>query len=89
MGMWREYLPCQGSLDVSPLAAIIYAAASYSLFRVDTAPKEPERISKVPGLSEKRISTIMYDPSSHKLFVAYNNSNIDVLDANPKEKGVG
>lgn len=40
-----------------------------------------ERFSKVSGLSETGVSAIQYDAVSKKLFVAYNNSNVDVLDA--------
>lgn len=82
--MWREHLPYQGTIDVTASDKKIYAATPYSLFSVDIATKEIERFSKVSGLSETGVSAIAYDASSKKLFVAYNNSNIDVLH----EKGV-
>lgn len=82
--MWREHLPYQGTIDVTASSKKIYAATPYSLFSVDLATKEIERISKVAGLSETGISTIKFDLLSKKLVVAYTNSNIDVLD----EKGV-
>ncbi|MGZ5190384.1 MAG: type IX secretion system anionic LPS delivery protein PorZ, partial [Flavisolibacter sp.] len=42
------------------------------------------RISKISGLNETGISTIAFDNVSKKLYIAYNNSNIDVLG----EKGL-
>jgi hypothetical protein len=84
IGLWREHLPYQGTLDVTASGSKVYAATPYSLFSIDLASKEVERISKVAGLSETGISTIKYDPLSKKLLVAYTNSNIDLLD----EKGI-
>jgi len=81
IGMWREHLPYQGALDLAVTDKKVYAATPYSVFSVDLATKEIERISKVSGLSETGISAIAFDPTSNKLFVAYTNSNIDVLDA--------
>ena len=79
--MWREHLPYQSAIDVTASENKIYSATPYSLFSIDLASKEIERISKVAGLSETGISTIMFDPVSKKLLIAYSNSNIDVLDA--------
>src|SRR5947209_5494380 len=78
--MWREHLPYQGALDVTAADQKIYCATLYSLFSVDLATQETQRISKIAGLSETGISAIQFDPVSKKLFIAYNNSNIDVLN---------
>jgi hypothetical protein len=84
IGMWREHLPYQGTIDITASEKRIYAATPFSLFSVDIATKEIERWTTVSGLSETGISAINYDAVSKKLVVAYNNSNIDVLD----EKGI-
>lgn len=81
IGLWREHAPYQSAIDVTASSKKIYAATPYNLFSVDITTKEVERISKVAGLSETGISTIKFDALSQKLFVAYTNSNIDVLDA--------
>jgi hypothetical protein len=73
-------LPYQGAIDVTSSAKKVYCATPYSLFNVDLSSNEIERMSKVSGLSETGISTIQFDPVSQKLFIAYTNSNIDVLD---------
>ena len=82
--MWREHLPYQSTIDVTASGNKVYAATPYSLFSVDFNTKEIERISRVAGLNETGVSIINYDPATNKLFVAYNNSNVDVLD----EKGI-
>jgi hypothetical protein len=81
IGLWREHLPYQGAIDVTASDKKIYAATPYSVFSVDIATQEIERLSKVAGLSETGVSAIQFDVSSNKLFMAYTNSNIDVLDA--------
>ncbi|HZH64233.1 MAG TPA: two-component regulator propeller domain-containing protein [Flavisolibacter sp.] len=80
IGLWREHLPYQGAIDITASNSKIYAATPYSLFSVDIETKEIERFSTVSGLSETGVSAISYDAISKKLFVAYNNSNVDVLD---------
>ncbi|HVF96661.1 MAG TPA: two-component regulator propeller domain-containing protein [Flavisolibacter sp.] len=81
IGQWREHLPYQGTIDVTASDTKIYAATPHSFFSVDIATKEVQRFSKVSGLSETGVSAIKYDGLSKKLYVAYNNSNVDVLDA--------
>ncbi|MGE5521105.1 MAG: hypothetical protein ACM3VS_14360, partial [Candidatus Dadabacteria bacterium] len=79
LGSWREYLPYQNARDVTASANKIICATPYSLFTIDRTTKEIQRISKVSGLSETGISTIKYDEVSNKLFIAYTNSNMDVI----------
>jgi hypothetical protein len=80
VGMWREHLPYQGTIDVTASDKKVYAATEYSLFSIDLQSKETERISKIAGLSEAGISRIHYDALSNKLVVTYANSNIDIID---------
>lgn len=81
LGAWREHLPYQNAIDVTASANRIYAATPYSLFTVDPSTREVGRMSRVSGLSETGISAIRFDPASQKLFIAYSNSNIDVMEA--------
>lgn len=80
IGQWREHLPYQGTIDVTASDKKIYAATPFSFFSVDVETGEVERFSKVSGLSETGVSAIRYDAASKKLFVAYSNSNVDVLN---------
>ncbi|HEV8508391.1 MAG TPA: two-component regulator propeller domain-containing protein [Chitinophagaceae bacterium] len=82
IGVWKEYLPYNSAIDVAAGDNKIYCATPYSLFTVDLADNSIERLSKITGLSETGVSVINYDETSHKLFIAYANSNIDIIYRN-------
>jgi hypothetical protein len=82
IGNWREHLPYQSAIDVTAENNKVYAATPYSLFSVDLTENSVERMSKITGLSETGISVIEYDVASEKLFIAYTNSNIDIIYRN-------
>src|SRR6266498_628164 len=82
IGMWKEHLPYGQAIDVTAGDNKIYCATPYSLFRVDLSDNSVERLSRVTGLSETGLTTIKYDETSHKLFIAYSNSNIDIIYRN-------
>jgi hypothetical protein len=82
IGLWREHLPYNSAIDVAAGDNKIYCATPYSLFAVDNTDNEVERLSKITGLAETGISTIYYDETNHKLFIAYTNSNIDIIYRN-------
>lgn len=81
VGEWREHLPYNSAIDVAAGNNIIYCATPYSLFTVNNA-NETERFSRITGLAETGISTICYDKTNNRLFIAYTNSNIDILSGN-------
>jgi hypothetical protein len=80
--MWREHLPYNSAIDLTAGDAKIYCATPYSLFSVQIAGNDVERYSRVTGLNETGISAIKYDEANKKLFVAYTNSNIDIIYRN-------
>jgi hypothetical protein len=87
IGMWKEYLPYNSAVDVTAGDNKVYCATPYSLFTVDIADNpiatgSIERLSKVTGLSETGVNAIKYDEINHKLFIAYTNSNIDIIYRN-------
>ncbi len=79
LGQWREHLPYQVAIDLATSGKTVYAATPLSLFSVDVETAEITRYSKVSGLAETGISTIAYDGAAGKLFIAYGNSNLDVV----------
>ena len=82
IGMWRDHLPYTSAIDVTAGKENIFCATPYSLFIVKPAENSMERMSKITGLNETGISTIYYNMANEKLFIAYNNSNIDILFKN-------
>ncbi|MGN6292137.1 MAG: type IX secretion system anionic LPS delivery protein PorZ [Chitinophagaceae bacterium] len=82
IGLWKEYLPYNSTIDVTAGNGKVFAATPYSVFSVTMADNSVERLSRVTGLSETGISAICYDNAQEKLFIAYSNSNIDILYRN-------
>jgi hypothetical protein len=81
IGEWREHLPYNNAIDVTAGGGKVYCATPYSLFSVDNE-NLVERHSRVTGLSETGISAIKFDDAAKKLFIAYTNSNIDIIYRN-------
>lgn len=82
IGFWRDHLPYNSAIDLAAGNGKIYCATPYSLFSVSTVDRSIERMSKTSGLSETGISCIHYDQNTEKLFIAYTNSNIDIIYRN-------
>ena len=82
IGEWQEHLPYNSAIDVTASGDKVYCATPYSLFSVSTKDNSIERMSKMTGLNETGISTILFDSINNKLFIAYSNSNIDILYRN-------
>jgi ligand-binding sensor domain-containing protein len=80
IGQWRTHLPYQKVIGVEPIGNTIYAATEYELFYYDTEDNSTHIINKINGLSDIGISTIRYNESQRKLFVAYTNANVDLVD---------
>ena len=81
IGFWREHLPYGSATDVTAGENKIFCATPHSLFTVD-AKKNSERLSRITGLSETGISTILFDDANKKLVIAYSNSNLDIIYRN-------
>src|SRR5258707_677186 len=82
IGQWREHLPYNSAIDLTAGDGKVYCATPYSLFSVNIADNAVERFSRVTGLNETGVSVIKYDEANKKLFIAYNNSNIDIIYRN-------
>jgi ligand-binding sensor domain-containing protein len=80
IGNWRTHLPYQKVIGVEPVGSKIYAATQYELFYFDTQDNSINILNKINGLSDIGISTIGYNESQRKLFVAYTNANVDLID---------
>ena len=81
IGNWRTHLPYQKVIAVEPVGNKIYAATEYELFYYDTQDYSINILNKINGLSDIGISTMRYNTSQRKLFVAYKNANVDLIDS--------
>lgn len=82
IGQWREHLPYNSAIDLAAGNGLVYCATPYSLFTVNISTKSVERRSKMTGLNETGIRAIAWDAQNEQLFIAYHNSNIDILRGN-------
>ena len=82
IGQWREHLPYNSAVDLTAGDGKVYCATPYSLFSVNITDNVVERFSRVTGLNETGVNAIKYDEGSKKLFIAYSNSNIDIIYRN-------
>ena len=80
IGNWRTHLPYQKVIDVEVFGNKIFAATNYELFYYDTEDNSINILNKVNGLSDIGVSTIGFSQSQRKLFVAYTNCNVDLID---------
>lgn len=80
IGQWRTHLPYQKVIAVESFGNLIYAATEYELFYFDKEDNSLHILNKINGLSDVGISTIGYCEAQHKLFVAYTNANVDLID---------
>ena len=81
IGNWRTHLPYHKVIAVEPINNKIYAATDYELFFYDTEDNSINILNKINGLNDIGISTIRYNESQHKLFIAYTNANVDLIDS--------
>jgi hypothetical protein len=78
LGQFKEYLPYNKFRWVAQDSENIYAATTQSILVMDKSDGSFDKWSKLNGLSEVGIQTI-YADTKDRLFVAYTNSNIDII----------
>lgn len=79
VGQWRDHLPYHQARLLSSGMGKIWCATAYSLFSIDTDDHSVERYSKLNGLTGTGISAIAATAQHELLIVAYQNSQVDIL----------
>lgn len=87
IGYWRDHLNYSDTRQVVK-GDKIYAATATHLFSIDNE-KQYETYSKVNGLNDIGIQGICWDAATEQLLIAYQNSNLDVLDKKGNAKNIG
>jgi hypothetical protein len=82
VGQWREHLPYQQVISIAEKGDLIYAATPFSLFSYNKKDNSISRLNKINKLSDIGISRIVSNPNQSTLFVAYTNTNIDLIQGN-------
>ena len=79
LGGWRLHVPYHQGKAVALAGDKVYVAAEKGLFYFDKEFNTTQPISKVDGLNEQQISTIAYDEATKTLVIAYQNTNLDLI----------
>ncbi len=79
LGTWKSFMPyvnCTAAFDAGDK---VYAISTKSLFSYEKSTGAIQLYDKATGLSDIGIKLAGYDPTTHALVVAYDNSNIDII----------
>ncbi len=79
IGSWRSHLPYKNVVKVADAGNRVVAATPNSIFTVNTADNNLEKYNKITGLNEAQVQTIAADKNTGKIYIAYNNGNVDIL----------
>ncbi|MBL7726257.1 MAG: hypothetical protein JNM68_01155, partial [Dinghuibacter sp.] len=82
LGQWREHLPWNSGIGVAAAYDRIYCATSSALMYVHLTDRSVYRLSRVNGLAETGISLLAKNETTGRLIIAYQNSNIDLVERN-------
>ncbi len=86
IGHWRDHLPYHQAIRLTDPDngndQLVWCATPYSVFSINLSDKSIERWSKTGGLSETGISAIAQGITPDQLIIAYNSSNVDILEKN-------
>ncbi len=80
VGKWRSCLDYSQVFHVAYAGDRIYAGARGGVFCYDMGNRSLTTMSKGDGLNDVGIATLAYDFATQSLVVAYNNSNIDIVN---------
>jgi len=79
IGQWESFLPYGQTQALIETPDHIYAATDYGLFSVFKASGEFVLYNKITGLSDVGISSLAYSADYQRIFIGYENGNLDIL----------
>lgn len=82
IGGWRTHISYTNTTQITQSKEKVYGISANSLFSVEKNEPIVETYSKVNGLNDNNIHLIKYSDINNTLFIAYKNSNIDLLHNN-------
>ena len=82
IGQWRDHVPNRNIIHVELISNEVFAATPFGIFSYNQANNEFQRKTKVNGLSDIGLKVLGKDPSSHRVCIVYENSNVDIIDDN-------
>ena len=79
IGVWQTHVSYQSGQSVAVVGNIVYAATQNGLFYFDKTTQETRILGKQDGLSDVGISRLLYLADQKRLFIAYQDGNLDFL----------
>lgn len=79
-GQWREHLSYNNVRQIIEAKNRIYCATDGGIFFLDKADNTLTKVSKINGLTDVNIRSFAWDSISDIFIIAYDNSNIDIVD---------
>ncbi|WP_026461767.1 two-component regulator propeller domain-containing protein [Adhaeribacter aquaticus] len=79
IGSWKLHVPNNRAKAVSQVEDKIYCATEDGFFYYDQTYDQLKVLSKADGFSDSNISTLAYDSQTKTLLIAYQNTNIDLV----------
>ncbi len=80
VGSWRTHFSYYQIKSIEETENYIYASSENGLFRIDPQTGITDKISKIQGLNDNRISVLKYHKALSTLIIAYESGNIDLID---------
>lgn len=82
IGEWRIHLPYNAVNSIAESPNYLYVGAERGFYSYDKNSGEIQLYSKVNGFSDVEVKRLKYHSGLNLLFIAYENSNIDILQGN-------
>jgi hypothetical protein len=87
-GDWQLHLPARHPLTLADADDRLYVVDESSFYYVDKKLNTTQMLSQRDGLSDVGVRTAAYDSAGSQLIIAYNNGNLDLLQANGSVKNI-
>jgi len=82
IGQWRAHVPYRNATSVADAGDRVYVSANVFFFSYDKETGEITKYDKVTGLSDVGVTLVKYNHFNSTLFIAYSNTNIDLISNN-------
>lgn len=82
IGQWRTYMAYGDITDIEPAGNMVYVLSSNSIFSYNANDESISTYDKVSPLNDCTITNIAWNSTLKRLFILYDNYNIDLLDNN-------
>jgi len=81
---WQDHSSFNTCFSVARFNGKVYASNYNGLVKIDEEEGSTQRLNKINGLNDVGVSLLRVNTQTNKLLVVYDNSNIDIIDAEDK-----